>query len=142
MTRLICLTLCLLTIVPVLNLPAQAGIDKKLVEIDQAERERLEKERIAMQEAYEEEARKQAEERRIAEEKRLAEERAEQRQRDLVSLAKNLRENEIDRLNSEIANFLAGSANATVTSTCSAGWFCRIISIITAPFRAVYHVVR
>jgi hypothetical protein len=45
-----------------LLVPAYAGIDKKLVEVDADEREALEKERVAAQEEYIEEAKKQVEE--------------------------------------------------------------------------------
>lgn len=126
--------LVLLTFVAVLMFPtaAMAGIDKKLVEIDAEERARLERERIAEQEAYEAEAKRQAEL------ERLEREKAER-----LLAAKNLREEQIDQRN-DLYSSLHQECTDDGKKDCFAdhcGFFCTLWRIITFPVRLVYRAV-
>jgi len=96
--KLLALFLCIF-----LASPAMAGVLKKAVAVDQAERLRLEAERVAEQELYEAEARAKAEEEaalqaeKEAEEARLkAEAEAKLRRQKNIAKAAQLREKEID----------------------------------------------
>lgn len=126
--KLLCLAFSLMFLVPS---AAFAGVHKELVEVDAGERERLEKERVEMQEAYEEEGRRIAEERA----RREAEEAAARR----VDKAEKLRMQEIGQRNSDyLARLRDFEANREVTnSKTDCAFFCRLFRIITLPIKLV-----
>jgi hypothetical protein len=124
--RYLTLVLCLISSILMFSANlARAGVDKRLVEIDAEERERLERERIAQQEEYKREAQRLAEERKLAEAKRQEEAR--------LAKAQQLREKIIDELNGTYEKEVGSKDKKS--GNC--GFLCKLWRIITYPFRLV-----
>ncbi len=138
LVKLLSIGLCLLCVLPTLSMPANAGAVKKLVEVDAEEREKLEQERIRMQEEYEAEAKKLAEERQKLEELRAKE----QARKDALTNAQKLREDEITQISEGFAQPVEDLSeekhdHSKQGASCSCNFFCILCKVITLPISII-----
>lgn len=121
LARLLCLSLCLAFLAPT---AVFAGADRQLVEVDAEESARLEKERVAMQEAYEKEA------------KKVVEEDEDDGLEERMRKAQELRDKEIDERNQHFVVSQGeddGSVAECPPRKCF--FFCWLWKIIIFPFK-------